>query len=167
MDHTADPRPADGYPTRESYVADNDLALGRIVESLSHSPWWRTMLILVTEDDAAGGVDPVDAHRTVLLAAGPWVKPGCVAHTNTSFVGMIKTALRVFKAPPLNLFDAAAPDLSECLTNTPDFRPYDAVAIAPAIFDPAKAREPLDPKPSVKMDDPAELKRQHDRMQRR
>jgi hypothetical protein len=63
-------------------VADNDLALGRIVEYLSHSPWWRSMAIFITEDDAGGGVDPVDAHRTVMLVASPWVKPGCVAHTD-------------------------------------------------------------------------------------
>ena len=60
----ARPRPADGYPYAASYVADNDYALGRIVEYLSHTPWWREMAIFVTEDDAQGGVDHVDSHRT-------------------------------------------------------------------------------------------------------
>jgi hypothetical protein len=166
-DHTADPRPEDGYPTHAAYVADNDLALGRIVEYLSHSPWWNDMAIFVTEDDAGGGVDPVDAHRTLLLMASPWAKPGCVAHTNTSFVGLLKTVYRILGLPPLNLFDAAAADLSECFAATPDPRPYGTLPIDAAFFDPAKAREPLDPKPSVKIDDPSELKREHDRIEKK
>src|SRR3974377_879368 len=78
QDHTADPRAADGYPTRAAYVADNDLALGKIVAYLSHTQGGRNMAIFVTEDDAGGGVDQVDAHRTVMLMASPYAKPGCV-----------------------------------------------------------------------------------------
>jgi YVTN family beta-propeller protein len=162
-DHTAKPRPEDGYPVQASYVADNDYALGRIIEYLSHSPWWKDMAVFVTEDDAQGGVDHVDSHRTVMLVAGPYVKPGYVAHTNSSFPGMLKTVFRVFGLPPLNLYDAAAADLSECFTTTPDFRPFTVLPVDKTIFDPANAREPLDPKPQPKMDDPKELKRQHDR----
>ena len=161
-DHTAKPRPDDGYPTAASYVADNDFALGRITEYLSHSPWWRDMAIFVTEDDAQGGVDHVDSHRTVLLVAGPYAKRGYVAHTNTSFPGLLKTVFRALGLPALNLFDAAAADLSECFTTTPDFRPYTALPEDKSIFDPARAREPLDPKPTPKMDDPLELRRQHE-----
>ena len=68
-DHTAEPRPADGYPYRASYVADNDLALGRIVEFLSNTSIWKDSAFFVTEDDAQGGVDHVDAHRSILLVA--------------------------------------------------------------------------------------------------
>lgn len=161
-DHTARPRPQDGYPSAASYVADNDYALGRIMEYLSHSPWWRNMAVFVTEDDAQGGVDHVDSHRTVMLVASPYARPGYVAHTNSSFVGMLKTVYRTLGLPPLNLFDAAAADLSECFTSTPDFRPYTVLPVDSAIFDPANAREPMDPKPAPKMDDPRELKRQHD-----
>lgn len=159
QDHTADPRPEDGYPTRAAYVADNDLALGRMMAYLTHSPWWRDMAVFVTEDDAAGGVDHVDAHRTVLLMASPYVKQGCVAHTNSSFPGMLKTAFLILRLPPLNLFDAAASDLGECFSSTPDYKPYDAVPADPAVFDPAKVREPLDPKPSPRMDDPREVRK--------
>ena len=144
-DHTADPRPGDGYPTRASYVADNDLALGRIVEYLSHTPWWRDMVIFITEDDAAGGVDHLDAHRTVMMVVSPYAKHGYVAHENSSFSGMLKTVYRMLHIPPLNLYDAVATDLSECFQSTPDFRPYDALPSDLAIFDPAKAREPMDP----------------------
>jgi hypothetical protein len=83
-DHTADPRPKDGYPYRASYVADNDLALGRMIEFLSRTPIWKDSALFVTEDDAQDGVDHVDAHRSVLLVASPWVKPGSVSHQHTS-----------------------------------------------------------------------------------
>jgi DNA-binding beta-propeller fold protein YncE len=162
-DHTTDPRPADGYPTAASYVADNDYALGRIVEYLSHTPEWRNMAIFVTEDDANGGVDHIDAHRTVMLIASPWAKRGYVAHTNSSFTGMLKTVYRILGLGPLNLFDAASADLSECFTTEPDFRPYLLLPVDKAIFDPANAREPLDPKPAPRMDDPRELKKEHER----
>jgi hypothetical protein len=97
-----------------------------------------------------------------MLVAGPYVKPGYVAHSNSSFSGMLKTVFRSLGMPPLNLFDAAATDLSECFTSTPDVRPYTVLPVDKAIFDPAQAREPLDPKPAPKMDDPRELRRQHD-----
>ena len=104
----------------------------------------------------------MDSHRTVMMVAGPYAKPGYVAHSNSSFPGLLKTVFRVLGLPPLNLFDAAAEDLSECFTATPDFRPYTVLPVDKAIFNPALAREPLDPKPGVRMDDPRELKRQHE-----
>ena len=70
-DHMTKPRPDDGYPYEESFVADNDYALGRMIEYLSQTKWWKEMAVFVTEDDAQGGVDHLDAHRTVLLCAGP------------------------------------------------------------------------------------------------
>ncbi len=162
-DHMAKARPQDGYPAPASYVADNDYALGRILEYLSHSPWWRNMAIFITEDDAQGGVDHVDAHRTVLMVAGPYAKKGYVSHGNSSFPGLLKTVFRILKLPPLNLYDATASDLSDCLTATPDYEPYSVLPVDPAIFDPAKARDPLDPEPGPRMDDPRELRRQHER----
>ena len=158
-DHMTQPRPQDGYPYEASYVADNDYALGRIVEFLSHTPWWREMAIFVTEDDAQGGRDHIDAHRTVWMGIGPYFKRGYVSHVNTGFPGMLKTIFRLLGLPPLNLFDAVASDLSDCFTTTPDFDGYQAGKEDARIFDPAAAREPLDPKPSVKMDDPAEVVR--------
>ncbi|MCC6859762.1 MAG: bifunctional YncE family protein/alkaline phosphatase family protein, partial [Bryobacterales bacterium] len=123
-DHMARPRPDDGYPYQASFVADNDYALGRIVEYLSNTKWWREMAVFITEDDAQGGRDHVDAHRTVLLVAGPYVKKNYVSHRNASFPGLLKTIFRLLGLPPLNLFDAAATDLSDCFTGTPDFTPY-------------------------------------------
>jgi len=151
-DHIAAPRPADGYPYPASFVADNDYALGRIVEYLSHTSWWKNMAIFVTEDDAQGGRDHIDSHRTVLMALGPYVRKNFVHHQNSSFPGLLKTVFRALGMPPLNLYDATATDLSAVFTNTPDFSPYVARKPDSRIFDPGKAREPKDPKPSIPMD---------------
>jgi YVTN family beta-propeller protein len=161
-DHTAKPRPVDGYPFSASFVSDNDYALGRIVEYLSKSPWWKNMAIFVTEDDAQGGVDHVDSHRTVLLIASPWAKRNYASRTNVSFPGLLKTVFRLLGMPPLNLYDATATDLSDCFqTSDPDFSPYEALRPDPEIFVPEKAKDPIDPAPSPKMDDPSFLREQH------
>ncbi len=149
-DHLAPERPDDGYPYQASFVEDNDLALGRILEYLSHSPWWREMAVFVTEDDAQGGLDHVDSHRTLLLAAGPYVRKNYVTHTNTSFPGLLKTIFRLLAIPPLNLMDAAAASLADVFTNEPDYTPYDKSLPDRRIFDASKAR--LGHAESVKMD---------------
>jgi YVTN family beta-propeller protein len=167
QDHLAGVRPADGYPYSASYVADNDYALGRIVEYLSHTPWWKEMAIFVTEDDAQGGVDHVDSHRTVALAVSPYAKRNYASHVNSSFPGLLKTVFRLLGLPPLNLFDAAASDLGDCFGGEPDFAPYQTLPADASLFDPAKVKDPLDPAPdSPKMDDPRVLRQQHEEMRR-
>ena len=153
-DHMADARPGDGYPFHASFVADNDYALGRIIEYLSNSPWWKEMAVFITEDDSLGGRDHVDSHRTLMLAASPYIKRQYVSHVHSSFPGLLKTVFRILGLPPLNLYDASASDLADCFNASPDFTPYRALPIDPRVFDPAAAREPLDPRPSPKMDDP-------------
>jgi DNA-binding beta-propeller fold protein YncE len=161
-DHTAKKRPENGYPSEASYVADNDLALGRIVEYLSHGAWWPKMAVFVTEDDAQSGVDHVDSHRTLLLVASPYARRDYTSRINTSFPGLIKTALRLLRLPPLNLYDATAADLADCFTPVADITPYQAVPVDPSLFDPKKARVGKGAGP--KMDDPAEIRRQHRRI---
>ncbi len=138
---TAPPRSEDGFPFEASYIADNDYALGRVVERLSRSPWWKQMAILVADDDAQG-LDHIDARRTVFIAVGPYVRKNYVSHFNTSFPGLLKTALRLVGAPPMNLFDATASDLADCFTSTPDFAPYELQPARPEVFDPSKVRAP-------------------------
>jgi DNA-binding beta-propeller fold protein YncE len=157
-DHMAKARPLDGYPFQASFVADNDYALGRIIEFLSKSPWWKEMAVFVTEDDAQGGKDHIDSHRTVLLAAGPYIRRGYVSHVHASFPGLLKTIFRILGMPPLNLYDATASDLADCFTAMPDFTPYNVVPVDERLFDPATAKDPFDPKPSPRMDDPAVIK---------
>ena len=139
-DHTAEPRPADGYPYRASYVADNDLALGRIVEFLSKTSIWEDSALFVTEDDAQGGVDHVDAHRSILLVASPWVKRGVVAHGHSSMGSIIKTIDELLGLGPLNLEDALAGDLAEMFDTVPHVEPFKAAPADPRIFVPAKAK---------------------------
>lgn len=163
-DHMTRPRPEDGYPFMASYVADNDVALGRIMEYLTHSRWWKNMAVLVTEDDAAGGVDHVDAHRTIMLVASPYVRRNYASHVNVSFPGMLKTIFRLLGIPPLNLFDATASDLSDVFqSNQPDFRPYTLIPFNREVFIPERARDPKDPQPGPAMDDPRVLREQHRR----
>ena len=121
-DHTAGPRASDGYPDRGSYVADNDLALGKIVDFLTRSAIWKDSAMFVTEDDAQGGVDHVDAHRSVLLAISPYIRKGIVSHRHSSMGSIQKTAYELLGLGPLNLEDRLAADLSDMFAATPDRR---------------------------------------------
>jgi YVTN family beta-propeller protein len=158
-DHMADARPADGYPYEESFVVDNDYALGRILQYLSGTKWWKETAVFITEDDPQGGVDHIDAHRTVLLCAGPWMKKNYVSHVNTSFPGLLKTIFGLLKLPPLNLFDASAAGLNDCFAPRPDLAGYRLRDVDRRIFNPDKARTATDGKPSPRMDDPKEVRR--------
>jgi hypothetical protein len=145
-DHGASDRPEAGYPFKESYMADNDLAVGRIVEYLSRTPYWKDMLIVITEDDAQNGVDHIDAHRSVLMLISPWVKRDYVSHVHYSFGSLFKTFWNVLDLPYLNQYDASATDLSDFFTNTPNYEPYNALEVDPRIFNPQKALDPFDEK---------------------
>ncbi len=164
-DHGSEPKPNKGYPYLASWMADNDLALGRIVEFLTHTPYWKNMAIFVTEDDSGGEPDHVDAQRSVLLVISPWAKHRNVSHRHTTIVSMHRTLYQIFGLPPLNMFDALANDFSDCFTTTPDFRPYKCVSVDPRIFDPEKAIDPDDPDygkarqlPATPMDDDDDMK---------
>ncbi len=139
-DHTAGARPQDGYPLRESYVADNDLALGQIVDLVSHSNIWKDSAIFVTEDDPQSGVDHVDAHRSILLVMSPYVRGGYLSHAHSSMGSIQKTIYELLRLGPLNLEDALAADLSDMFTEQPNLAPYQALPSDPRVFDPARAR---------------------------
>lgn len=143
-DHGARERPADGYPFLESYMSDNDLALGRVVEYLSHTPYWPSMAIVVTEDDPQGGVDHIDAHRSVLMVISPWVKRDYVSRLHYSFGSIMKTFWHVLGLPYLNQYDAGATDLADFFTVEPDTTPYNALPVDDRVFDPQKALDPFD-----------------------
>ena len=145
-DHGAGERPEAGYPFRESYMADNDLAVGRIVEYLSHTPFWKNMAIVITEDDAQNGIDHVDAHRSVLMVISPYAKRNYVSSVHYSFGSIFKTFWNVLGLPYLNQYDAAANDFADFFTAKPDYTPYNAVVVDARIFDPGKALTPLDEK---------------------
>ncbi|MFZ1289399.1 MAG: bifunctional YncE family protein/alkaline phosphatase family protein [Melioribacteraceae bacterium] len=121
-DHTSGTRP--GLPTPRAAVADNDLALGQIVETISHSKYWKETCILVTEDDPQDGFDHIDGHRTVGLVISPYTKRKEVVSTNYSQINMFRTIENILGIPPLNQFDLAAEPMSDCFTNTPNLTPY-------------------------------------------
>jgi YVTN family beta-propeller protein len=143
-DHGAGERPEAGYPFRESYMADNDLAVGRIVEFLSHTSYWKNMAIIITEDDAQNGVDHVDAHRSILMVISPWAKKDYVGHAHYSFGSIFKTFWNILGLPYLNQYDAAATDLADMFTDKPDFKPFTALPSDQRFFDPQKALNPFD-----------------------
>jgi DNA-binding beta-propeller fold protein YncE len=134
-DHTAGERPEDGYFSRSSFVADNDLALGRILHFLSRTKYWKNMLVIVTEDDPQGGVDHIDAHRSILMMAGPYVKRGYVSHTHANFGSILKTIYNILNVPYVNQYDVTATLLQDFFTAKPDFTPYTLEMHDGRIFD--------------------------------
>lgn len=124
-DHTSGTRP--GMPTPEAAVADNDLALGRIVEAVSHSKFWPETAIFVVQDDPQAGFDHIDGHRTVALAISPYVRRHAVDSTNYNQTGMLRTMELILGLPPLNQLDASATPMLNSFSDTPNLAPYDAV----------------------------------------
>jgi phospholipase C len=106
-------------------VADDDLALGRIVEGISKSRFWAHSLILVTEDDAQNGVDHVDGHRTLALAISPFIRRNQVDSNNYNHLSMIRTIQEIFRIPQRTRYLAAARAMTSIFTAQPDPKPYE------------------------------------------
>ncbi len=117
-DHTAGT--GVGKLTPRAYVADNDLALGRVIEGLSKSSFWKSTTVFVVEDDAQNGPDHVDAHRTVALLAGPYVRRGAKVSTMYSTCSMLRTIELILGLQPMTQFDAAARPMFDCFVPKPD-----------------------------------------------
>ncbi|MFB6454965.1 alkaline phosphatase family protein [Chitinophaga sp. Hz27] len=129
-DHTSGQRK--GKPSPRAAVADNDLAVGRLLEHLSHSPIWKESVVFILEDDAQNGPDHVDAHRSPAFVIGPYVKRKAVVSSMYSTSGFLRTMELILGLPPMSQYDAAALPLYECFTNTPDLTPY---TVKPALVD--------------------------------
>jgi YVTN family beta-propeller protein len=121
-DHTNGTRP--GSPTPFAMVADNDLALGRIVEAVSKSKFWPETCIFVVEDDPQDGFDHVDAHRTVALVISPYTKRKFVDHTCYNQTGMVKTIELILGLPPMTQLDLSATPMRHCFATKADLTPY-------------------------------------------
>ena len=124
-DHTSGTRP--GLPTPRAAVADNDLALGQIVEAISKSKFWKETAIFVTEDDPQAGLDHVDGHRTVGLVISPYSRHKEVVSTYYSQVNMVRTMENILGLPPMNQLDNASEPMSDCFQEKPDFAPYQLI----------------------------------------
>ena len=135
-DHTEGTSP--GWCTPKACVADNDLALGRIVEGLSRSSFWKSMAILVVEDDAQNGVDHIDGHRTVALVASPYAKRGAIDPTFYSLPSMVKTIELMLGLPALSLYDLVATDMRASFIGpdeTPDLEAYSALLPRQSLYE--------------------------------
>jgi YVTN family beta-propeller protein len=121
-DHTLGTTP--GAPTPRAMIADNDLALGRVVETIANSPYWKDSAIFVVEDDAQSGPDHVDSHRSVALVASPFAKRGFVDHSFYSTSGMLRSMELILGLPPMSMYDAAATPLFNAFQATPDLAVY-------------------------------------------
>jgi DNA-binding beta-propeller fold protein YncE len=123
-DHTAGGRP--GYPTPRAYMADNDLALGRIVEALSKSPFWKDTVVFVLEDDSQAGPDHVDSHRSPFFAISAYSRPGAIHRfaNTTDVVAAIEDILGLGR---LSKFDYFSRPLSDVFAATPDLNTYEAI----------------------------------------
>jgi YVTN family beta-propeller protein len=121
-DHTSGQRIGKLTPTAQ--VADNDLALGLLVEHISNSSIWKESAIFVLEDDAQNGPDHVDAHRSPAFVISPYIKRNSVNSSMYSTSGMLRTIELILGLPPMSQYDAAAVPFSDCFTTKPDFKPY-------------------------------------------
>ncbi|MBN1293886.1 MAG: beta-propeller fold lactonase family protein [Candidatus Latescibacteria bacterium] len=121
-DHTAGTNP--GMSTPRAMVAENDIALGRIVEAVSNSRFWKDTAIFVIEDDAQNGPDHVDAHRTIAFAISPYIRRGIVDNTLYDTASMLRTMELILGLHPMSQYDAAAFPMVACFTDKADLTPY-------------------------------------------
>jgi YVTN family beta-propeller protein len=120
--HTAGARL--GMPTPRAMVAENDLAVGKLIEHISHSPIWGASAIFILEDDAQNGPDHVDAHRSTAFIASPFAKRNTTVSTMYSTASMLRTMELILGLPPMSQYDAAATPMWECFTPSPDLTPF-------------------------------------------
>jgi hypothetical protein len=126
-DHTDGYLP--GHDTPEDKIAENDHALGEIVEMISRSPFWKDSAIFTAEDDTQGGQDHVDAHRTYGLVISPWTRSGHVTHVHSGFTSMLKTIDLILGLPPTSVQELSASSMADAFidaTGRPDLSPYSA-----------------------------------------
>jgi YVTN family beta-propeller protein len=121
-DHTSGTRP--GTPTPRAMVAENDLAVGRLVDIISHSKYWNESAIFILEDDAQNGPDHVDAHRSPVLVISPFSKRRAVDSTLYTTSGVLRTMELILGLPPMSQYDAAATPLYNAFQPTPDARSF-------------------------------------------
>jgi len=121
-DHTAGTRP--GFPTPRAMVADNDLALGQIVEAISKSRFWKNTVIFVTEDDSQNGWDHVSAYRTLCQVISPYSQTQTTVSTQYNQPSMVRTIEQILGLPPMNVMDATAMPMFDCFTSKPDTSAY-------------------------------------------
>jgi hypothetical protein len=122
-DHTGGP------PSPRAQVADNDLALGQVVEAITRSRFGSNTVIFVIEDDPQSGYDHVDGHRSICLVISPYTRRGAVVSTFYNQAGVLHTMQRILGISAMNQQDAMAPLMFECFTNVPNNTPYTCLPV--------------------------------------
>jgi YVTN family beta-propeller protein len=140
---------SEGHPTPRAMVADNDLALGRIVEAVSHSKFWPDTAMFINEDDPQDGWDHVDGHRSLCLVVSPWAKRNQVVSTFYNQAGVVHTIERIFGLTAVNQLYASSPVLADCFADAFDPKPYTGLTPSVAIdeMNPPKNKPRPAPKP--------------------
>ena len=147
-DHTS------GYsetvPTPRAYVADNDLATGRVMEALSKSPFWKDMAVFINEDDPQTGTDHVDGHRSFCLVASPYAKRNTIISHFYNQSSVLHTICQIFGVQPMNQLVAMAPLMTDCFKETPDYSAYNCLTPNVAINEMNPPKEKL-PKTAARL----------------
>ncbi|MGI4803460.1 MAG: bifunctional YncE family protein/alkaline phosphatase family protein [Janthinobacterium lividum] len=125
-DHTVGTRP--GFPTPTAMVADNDLALGKIIEAVTKSRFWKNTVVFVTEDDSQAGWDHVSAYRTTGFVVSPYSVFKHKISTNYNQVSMVRSIEQILGIPPMNVMDATALPMFKCFTGKPSTQTYQSLA---------------------------------------
>lgn len=148
-DHTS------GYdqtvPTPRAYVADNDLATGRVVEALSKSSFWKDMVVFINEDDPQSGTDHVDGHRSLCLVAGPYVRRDTVISNFYNQSSVLHTICQIFGVHPMNQMVAMAPVMTACFRQTPDYTTYNCLTPSVAINEMNPPKEKIKSKTTARL----------------
>ena len=116
-----------GYPTPAAQVADNDLAVGRLVDAVSHSKFWPSTAIFFVEDDPQAGVDHVDGHRSTAFIESPYIQRAQVNHTYYTQINMVRTIEGLLGLPPMNQHDLLAAPMMDAFQDSPNPAPYTAI----------------------------------------
>ena len=124
-DHTSGTAP--GSPTPVAQVADNDLAMGQVIEAISHSKYWKDTCIFAVEDDPQNGWDHLSGYRTTAYVASAYTRRGVVVGTQYNQTSLLRTMELMLGLPPMNQMDATATPMFDCFTNVADFAPFTAV----------------------------------------
>jgi phospholipase C len=120
-DHTGGPA------NSAAQVADNDLAVGKVVDEISHSKYWKDSAIFIAEDDSQAGLDHVDGHRAPIQVISPWAQHGTVDSHYYSQITMVRTIEQILGIHPMNQKDSAATPMTTAFTKTPNNTPFSAV----------------------------------------
>jgi YVTN family beta-propeller protein len=124
-DHTSGT--SKGFPVPEAQVADNDLAVGRLVDAVSHSPYWASTALFFVEDDSQAGLDHVDGHRSTALVVSPYVRRGQVNHTYYTQISMVRTIEELLGLPSMNQHDKLAAPMTDAFDDRADLSPFNVV----------------------------------------